>query len=242
MRTLVAAFALLVTNSCLAATLHARDLNSDGVADAYFDSVLNISWLADADYAHTSGYAFTPSSAFEGYHHITGEWMGMSLPTALTWVGTLDIHGVTGWRLPSIRQTCEPADPNIPYLLCSHDGELMSLFSRLAGSAGPFTNLPPATTPEAAFYQYGNSVLCTLPIHSIYCMAAERPFGGLLLTSEYAYGMASWAVRDGDVSPVPEPTTTGLLLAGLAAIYRRRQTYAPKLVVPVRVVPMWSAA
>ena len=37
-------------------TLQARDVDANGVVDAYYDTVLDITWLADANYVQTSGY------------------------------------------------------------------------------------------------------------------------------------------------------------------------------------------
>ena len=54
---------------------------------AYYDDVLDITWLADTGYAKTSG------------DHPTG-WM--SWADANAWATSLAIDGVTGWRLPGM--------------------------------------------------------------------------------------------------------------------------------------------
>ena len=59
-------------------TLQARDINRDGTVDAYFDTGLNITWLADWN-------ANGPMSWFD----------------AMVWAAALNVHSVTGWRLPS---------------------------------------------------------------------------------------------------------------------------------------------
>ena len=51
-----------------------------------YDSVRNITWLRDANYARTIGH--TP----------TGE---MTWDRAMAWVQSLSYYGTTGWRLPS---------------------------------------------------------------------------------------------------------------------------------------------
>src|SRR5215510_9365296 len=52
-----------------------------------YDSVLNITWLQDAQYAQTSG--FDSDGLFT--------WSG-----AEAWVNQLDYLGITGWRLPTL--------------------------------------------------------------------------------------------------------------------------------------------
>ena len=58
-------------------TLQARDLNADGVADAFYDTVLDITWLRDAN--------------VNGANYV---------PIAANWVSSLAVGGVSGWRLP----------------------------------------------------------------------------------------------------------------------------------------------
>lgn len=68
-------------------TLLPRDINGDGVVDAFYDTALNISWLRDTNYAMTSGYNSTGA---------------MTYTEAVQWVKTLSIYGISGWRLPNI--------------------------------------------------------------------------------------------------------------------------------------------
>lgn len=58
-------------------TLKPRDINHDGVVDAYFDTVQNITWLADWGAMFPGRYVAEP------------------------WVANLNVYGVTGWRFPS---------------------------------------------------------------------------------------------------------------------------------------------
>ena len=70
-------------------TLQARDLDGNtSTIEAYYDTVLDITWLADANYAQTSGY---DSNGL------------MDWSTAMSWAASLDmddIAGPDGWRLP----------------------------------------------------------------------------------------------------------------------------------------------
>ena len=54
---------------------------------AYYDPNLNITWLADANYAQSNSYDS------DGL---------MSWEAATTWANTLMFGGITGWRLPTI--------------------------------------------------------------------------------------------------------------------------------------------
>lgn len=66
-------------------TLLPRDLDGNpSTAEAYYDTDLNITWLADANYAKTSGYDA------DGV---------MDWATATAWAAGL--YGNTGWRLPN---------------------------------------------------------------------------------------------------------------------------------------------
>jgi len=69
-------------------TLEARDLDGDVTTiEAYYDKTLDITWLADANYAKTSG------------HDHDGR---MNWHESTAWVASLNINGITGWRLPKM--------------------------------------------------------------------------------------------------------------------------------------------
>jgi len=61
-------------------TLEGRDLDGNAATfEAYYDTTLDITWLADAN---ANGI--------------------ISWDAANTWTTTLDVNGVTGWRLPTV--------------------------------------------------------------------------------------------------------------------------------------------
>ncbi|MGE5450787.1 MAG: PEP-CTERM sorting domain-containing protein [Acidobacteriota bacterium] len=80
---------LLAAHGPAQAALQGRDV--DGVAangyEAFYDTVLNVTWLADANYAKTSGF------------HVNG---AMSWDQAMAWAESLSFQGVSGWRLPHL--------------------------------------------------------------------------------------------------------------------------------------------
>ena len=71
-------------------TLQARDLNGDGVTDAFYDTALNITWARDAN---ANG--------------------AMTWAAANTWASGYSIGSITNWRLPTMIDTgapgCSPA-------------------------------------------------------------------------------------------------------------------------------------
>lgn len=191
-------------------TLFARDINGDSVVDAYYDSVQNITWLADANAG--AGSVFD-----DGYAADDGR---MTWSNANAWAQGLDVHGVTGWRLPQF--------------VVAGSSELSRMYFDTLGNA-PFpptsaSDPPPGWTNTALFSNltswYWLSDAGSSPgqhrvwvVDYISTYHSQEPD-----TSNYR----GWAVRDGDVPvvAVPEPETYVLMLLGLAALWitRRRRT------------------
>lgn len=70
-------------------TLQGRDLDGDSsTTEAYYDTALNITWLADANFAKTTGYDA------DGL---------MTWSAAKAWAAGLSLGGSTRWRLPVVR-------------------------------------------------------------------------------------------------------------------------------------------
>lgn len=64
-----------------------------------YDDVLDITWLADANYAHTSGYSLTlPSAYWEAGYDSGGAMYGGQ---AAAWAEQLVYGGYDDWRLPT---------------------------------------------------------------------------------------------------------------------------------------------
>lgn len=75
------------------AALQGRDVDKDASNgfEAYYDTVLDITWLADANYAKTSG-------AYADAFPTGGMWWDF----AVTWTQNLNYFGATDWRLPKV--------------------------------------------------------------------------------------------------------------------------------------------
>ena len=87
-------------------TLQARDLdgNLSNGAEAYYDTALNITWLADAFQARTSGYQARP-------YYGAGDSLVWEL--AVEWADNLVLYGINDWRLPRAFDTGTPGCANL---------------------------------------------------------------------------------------------------------------------------------
>jgi hypothetical protein len=183
-----------------------------------YDSAQNITWLADANYARTSGY------------DLDGR---MNWSAANRWAYTLEYGGYDDWRPHRADRNCEGAvEPNLRfygYYNCTGN-ELGHLFYIDLGLT-PGDSILDSTALAIDLFRNLQS--------QNYWSRTHKP--GLNPNVYYAFNTAVgaqkgqvidhlfyvWAVRDGDVAPAPEPTTTVLLtfgLIGVGAAARRRSS------------------
>jgi hypothetical protein len=212
------------------ATLQGRDL--DGSTDsfeAYYDTVLDITWLKDANYAKTSG------DNFYGF---------MSWDNATTWVANLSftdgVHVYDNWRLPTVNPVNGTSfnysysldgSTDWGYNITSPNSELAYMFyvnlgnpayftpagavsgcyvsssDTCLGNTGPFANL------QSDGYWSGWEYAPDTTIAGVFGMN-----DGSQLASSKGIGRYVWAVSPGDVAAVPEAQTYALMLAGLGLI------------------------
>lgn len=193
--------------------LLARDVNNDGTVDAYYDTALDITWLADANYALTSGYV-TPDTSFPG---LAGS---MSQPLAKQFTQDLNLHGITGWRLPEAFPLAGCGQ--MPYDCDGSPSELSHLMLTTlggAGNTGPFINMKDGYwTGTEFFYEIVG------PRTFVHTFDFIRGKGGT--TDELSLALFAWAVHDGDIAAIPEPETCALMLAGLALLAARARRKA----------------
>jgi PEP-CTERM motif len=217
-------------------TLQGRDLDGNAATvEAYYDTALNITWLADANYAKTSMYDT------DGYMH----W-----EAAKTWANDLVVGAYSDWRLPNMVDTGTPGCNVITYSggtdcgfnVQTKDASTGTVYSEMAhmyyvtlgnkGFASPGTGVYP---------QEGWGLSNTGPFSNVQPylywsdLAPERGYAwifsaetGYQVLSETYPGYLAWAVRPGDVAAavVPEPSTYALMGLGLAAVLvvRKRQS------------------
>jgi hypothetical protein len=214
-------------------TLQGRDL--DGVAatfEAYYDTALNITWLADANYAQTSGYFAANDSG------------GLTWDEARTWAAQLNINGVTGWRLPDVKpvngssfeydRVSFDGSRDLGYNITSTQSELAHLYHVTLGNKSSFDALGDRQ-PDFGLQNTGPfSIDQSIPYRPYWSGVEFAPSADLAWVFRTSYGyqdfdayksseFSAWAVHSGDVAAVPEPQTYAMALGGLAAVLVARR-------------------
>ncbi len=171
---------------------------------AVYDTDRDISWLADANFAQTSGFV------------ADGQ---MNWTDANTWAAGLNVGGVTGWRLPTTPQPDTSCNiPNVQFGIgygctASEMGHLF--YDELGGTAT--TILSNVINLDTTFFSN---------IQMIYWSSTEwaqnpnaawnfRFNTGRQLSNLKFARLYAWAVHDGDVGTVEIPVTGTIILMSL---------------------------
>ncbi|MCA1977614.1 MAG: DUF1566 domain-containing protein [Thiobacillus sp.] len=224
---ILSAFAMTFAVSGAHASLQGRDLDGDtSTFEAWYDPASNLTWLADANYAQTSGY------------DADGK---MDWHKADVWAAQLNINGYDNWRLPKV----SPLNGVAMNYTVSYDGstdasynytslskEMAYLFHVTLGNAsrydttgavsgcyvvdvdhcfdhqGPFTNL------EFPYFYWNDAAYAPTPAEAWAAVLDRGSFGTQTTNQEHR----AWVVSDGDVGAVPEPETYVFFLTGLGMI------------------------
>ena len=222
-----------------------------------YDTTLNITWLADMNYALTSGFVGSglapssdPRTDWPNWHP-DAIWTDgrMGWNAAQRWADSLVYGGYSDWRLPTLNAsdtTC--SDSYVPYgggfprqyfgNNCT-GGELSHLFvADLGNKAGESVLNQAGDTAE----QIANLALFSNVQTNFYWASTEyepsltdawvfMPFGGGQTNAGKLSAVYAVAVRPGDViASVPEPATLALVgaaLLGVVTTHRRKPAATP---------------
>ena len=211
------------TCSCLAVVSFSANaaLESRLGGLAYYDPVADLTWLADANYAMTSGYDA------DGL---------MNWADANAWAAGLDVAGVTGWRLPG---TIDVGNDGASYTNkfqgvdygynITTPSELSSMLYNVLGNPGYYDTSGVATGCAAP----NNCLTNTGPFSNVqsdfyWSTTAYAPNANLAWFFNMGNGyqaiggkrsrLYAWAVQSGDVSVVPVPAAVWLFGSGLTGL------------------------
>lgn len=181
-----------------------------------YDTDLDITWLADMNYANTTDY----DDALYGFD-TSGK---MKWADAMAWANQLVYGGYNDWRLPTTPYYCNGyncTNSEMGHLYYSELGGTggASIFSSSDPDLSLFTNL------QGDSYWSGTGDFA----NSAWYFTLYSPVSGYQNTISPGHYLYAMAVRTGDSTPpqsapVPEPGTLLLMGSGFAglALWRRR--------------------
>ncbi|MBL8199084.1 MAG: hypothetical protein JNJ67_09095 [Chromatiales bacterium] len=256
-RSLVAAAVFCMGATSANAALLGRDLNgSAGSFEAYYDTVLDITWLADANLSQSNQFGVTGINLSNGRM----EW-----DTANNWIAAMNSAsylGISDWRLPAMYDIDNDGCAVDSY--SSFDGgdcgynvvstgpqasEMASLFYDTLGNLAAFTTggalcttyagscprwqntAPFSNLGSGNFYWFGQETT-TDSSGNDYGLPAYYawyfgPSGAQRPQDKEGSFYNAWAVVDGDVQVVPVPAAVWLFGSAMALLAGiRRKTAA----------------
>jgi hypothetical protein len=196
-------------------TLQGRDLDGNlSTAEAYYDTSLNITWLANANYAGTV----------------------MNWTTANTWAANLNPYSsnITGWRLPTVTDTgtsgCDLAftGTDCGWNVNTATGEMAHMFYTTLGDKAYYNTA--GVGPQAGWGLTNTGPFSNVQSDDYWSATEYAPNTSGAWNFFFNYGLQNyydktgsryaWAVHAGDVgaSTVPVPAAAWLFGSGLLAL------------------------
>ena len=228
----------LAMTSAAHAALQARDLDGNlSSFEAYYDTVLDLTWLANTNQGAGSNYD-DGSSTTDGR---------MTWASANSWAANLSFYNpvtnktLADWRLPTVDPVngvsfnytyTSNGSTDGGYNITSPNSEMAYMFYVNLGNPGYYT---PAGAVSGCYVSYpSNTCLDNVGPFSnlqpdVYWSGSEYapvPGSAWYFDMNYGYQDAygkygdfyAWAVSPGDVAAVPEAETYALMLAGLGLV------------------------
>jgi len=190
---------------------------------AYYDNVADLTWLADANYAQTSGYDSDGR---------------MNWADANSWAAGLSVGGVDGWRLPS---TIDVGNDGGTYANIFQgvdygfniltDSEMSNMYYNVLGNLAIYDTEGAYLPSIFNTGQFINLMSYYYWSSTEYVATDGGAWGFVMGNHGYQgdYGQPdeyyAWAVKTGDVSAVPVPAAVWLFgsgLIGLVGFARRK--------------------
>jgi len=214
-------------------TLQGRDLDGNAATfEAYYDTTLRITWLADTYAAGTN----------------------MTWAAANAWAAGLNVNGITGWRLPTLSPiNGSTFDSSFSYNATTDDGyadsvgwvdgsgnpvsEMGNMYYVTLGNlgycepisnssaactvqtgggltnTGPFSNFGPFSSTQSGFY-WTDTKLDPGNAWFFDMIDGDQDFTDLV----HNHAFSAWAVRSGDVGKVSIPAAVWLFGSGLLGL------------------------
>jgi hypothetical protein len=204
-------------------TLQARTFDGTSIG-GYYDTALNITWLADANYAGT----------------------GMNWVTANSWAAGLNLNGITGWRLPTVTDTGTPGcnaafvGTDCGYNVDTSTGEMAHMYYVTLGDLAIFS--PTGAYPQPGWGPTNTGQFSNIQYYFPYWSSTEYApstnyawdfyfskggQGDDIKSNSVTNNFYAWAVHPGDVgAAVPVRAAVWLFgsgLIGLLCVAKRRK-------------------
>jgi len=212
-------------------TLQGRDLDGDisNGFEAYYDTVQNMTWLADANYIKTAGINQTGSVDQTNITITAYDIADWGLPaTSIKYNLPCQWYSNGAGYQPSYICTGEPATIQLENSTTAYDILFGTILGNKSSSGsnyavvntGPFSNVQQGEYLTNAPAQYWDldGVAAKVVTFSTITGQLERRSEAYYYTPAYNYSSYAMWTKAGDVGAVPEASTWALMVLGLAGI------------------------